>query len=376
MTVFAPLSTTTWPHAVAAALAAVRRASSSADRSPSPSALDARAGTQPRELAGMGRQHARPEGARSTTRRASPSSAAPRRRGPAAAARARRRGPRGACARARSSRGPGRRPGPSDDRVVIVVEDPGDRRLRVDLLDVVLGQGHRRRLDDLRREQRLERLGNGERDEPGAGPTRGPADEQRRARVVERAGDRRGPCRTCPCGRAAAAPAAAPRRPGRPSSGRRMRRRPRPSACASCRPKPSGRSLSHRRPARPPPRPGLRRDSARSRSIRARMRRSRSSSRSSMSSGKTYRPPAVRIPNAIATAYSASWLIDTAMRSMPSCSARRSARPWSRTEGWPVGRRWISISVQPMPRTPSPSTLLTASLAAHRPAKFSGRSRT
>jgi hypothetical protein len=45
---------------------------------------------------------------------------------------------------------------------VVVVEDPGEGRLRVDLLDVVLGQGHRRRLDDLRCEQRLERLGHGE----------------------------------------------------------------------------------------------------------------------------------------------------------------------------------------------------------------------
>src|SRR3972149_4066364 len=64
------------------------------------------------------------------------------------------------------------------------------------------------------------------------------------------------------------------------------------------------------------------------------------------------------------------------MRTMPSWSARRRARPPRRTEGWPVGRRTISISRQPTPRTPSPSTLLMASLAAQRPAEGSGRCRT
>ena len=44
--------------------------------------------------------------------------------------------------------------------------------------------------------------------------------------------------------------------------------------------------------------------------------------------------------------------------------------------GWPVGIRSISMSRQPIPRTPSPRTLLTASLAAQRPANVSGRSRT
>src|SRR5688500_6630662 len=82
------------------------------------------------------------------------------------------------------------------------------------------------------------------------------------------------------------------------------------------------------------------------------------------------------MPNAIATAYSDSCVIDTAIRPMPSWSARAAARPWRRTEGAPVGRRWISMSRQPMPRTPRPSTLLTASFAAHRPANVSGRSRT
>ena len=61
--------------------------------------------------------------------------------------------------------------GTDDERVVLVVEDPRQSRLRVDLLDVVLGQGHRRGLDDLRGEQRLERLGDGQRDEPRAGPS-------------------------------------------------------------------------------------------------------------------------------------------------------------------------------------------------------------
>ncbi len=126
--------------------------------------------------------------------------------------------------------------------------------------------------------------------------------------------------------------------------------------------------------ARPPSIP------ERSRSRRPRMRartwRSRSSRRASMSTGNTNVPPWVRMPNAMATAYSCSWLMDTAIRVMPSWSARRSARSCSCTVGWPVGSRTISISRQPTPRTPSPRTLLTASLAAQRPARFSGRSRT
>jgi hypothetical protein len=52
------------------------------------------------------------------------------------------------------------------------------------------------------------------------------------------------------------------------------------------------------------------------------------------------------------------------------------ARPWRRTRGWPVGSRSISMSRQPMPRTPRPSTFDTASLAAQRPAMVSGRPRT
>ena len=83
----------------------------------------------------------------------------------------------------------GPQPGAQHDRVVLVVEDARQRRLWVDLLDVVLGQGHRRRLDHLGREERLERLGDGERDEACAGPTGGLAHEQCGPGVVERAGD-------------------------------------------------------------------------------------------------------------------------------------------------------------------------------------------
>ena len=79
--------------------------------------------------------------------------------------------------------------GPDDDRIVVVVEDPGERRLRVDLLDVVLRQRHRRRLDDLGGEQRLKRFRDRQRDEPRAGPARRAADEERRAGVVQGAGN-------------------------------------------------------------------------------------------------------------------------------------------------------------------------------------------
>jgi hypothetical protein len=69
-------------------------------------------------------------------------------------------------------------------------------------------------------------------------------------------------------------------------------------------------------------------------------------------------------------------VIETAILAIPSWRDRRSARPLSRTAGCPVGSRSISISFQPIPRTPSPRTLLTASFAAQRPANVSGRSRT
>jgi hypothetical protein len=87
----------------------------------------------------------------------------------------------------------GRQPGPQsgadDEGVVIVIEDPRKRGLGVDLFDVVLRQRHRRRLDDLRGEQWLERLRHGKRDETDARPTRGPTHEQGRSGIVERAGD-------------------------------------------------------------------------------------------------------------------------------------------------------------------------------------------
>ncbi len=80
-------------------------------------------------------------------------------------------------------------PRPEYDRVVFVIEDPGDRGLGIDFLEIVLGQGHRRRLDDFRGEQRLERLRDRERDEPSAGAAAGAADEERGPRVIERSGD-------------------------------------------------------------------------------------------------------------------------------------------------------------------------------------------
>ena len=78
---------------------------------------------------------------------------------------------------------------PDDEGVVLVVQDAGHRGFRVDLLDVVLGQRHRRRLDDLRREQRLERFGDGQRHKAGTGPAGRTAHEEGSAGVVQRAGD-------------------------------------------------------------------------------------------------------------------------------------------------------------------------------------------
>src|SRR6188508_1337015 len=52
-------------------------------------------------------------------------------------------------------------------------------------------------------------------------------------------------------------------------------------------------------------------------------------------------------------------------------SARRAARPWRYTCGAPAGLGRISISRQPTPLTPRPSTLLMASFAAQRPASRS-----
>ena len=51
----------------------------------------------------------------------------------------------------------------------------------------------------------------------------------------------------------------------------------------------------------------------------------------------------------------------------PIAARRSSARPWSVTVGCPARVRRISISLQPTPRTPRPSTFETASFAAQRP---------
>jgi hypothetical protein len=56
---------------------------------------------------------------------------------------------------------PRAQPRADDDGVVLVVEDPGESGFGIDLLDAVLGQPHGGRLDDLGREQRLQRLGHG-----------------------------------------------------------------------------------------------------------------------------------------------------------------------------------------------------------------------
>jgi hypothetical protein len=76
-----------------------------------------------------------------------------------------------------------------DQAVVFVIEDARQGTVRIDLLDIVFRERHRGRLDDPGREQRLERFGNGQGDQTGAGPTGGTAHEQSRARVVERSGD-------------------------------------------------------------------------------------------------------------------------------------------------------------------------------------------
>ena len=201
-------------------------------------------------------------------------------------------------------------PGAHDDRVVIVVEDPGEGRLGIDLLDVVLGQPHRRRLDDLGREQGLERFGHGERDEPGPGPTRCAADEQGRARVVQRAREDEDLAEGAFV--AALVPDRQQRRRDRvvEDLGAVDRRRRRlgtgvrgrivadeaEPAAAGHRPIPSVESAATPSPgvAGPPSDVAVPSSfaafascSARSRSIRASSRRSRSSRRSSMSSGKT-----------------------------------------------------------------------------------------
>ena len=236
----APLSTTTWLHSVAAADAARTRAASSPLRSPSssgswPLPARSRANSPACGVSTQGRvtlvHHS---SADASVRSASASRTAG---GPAALL-----GRRQDEAQevGRGQRRP--QPGPDHQGVVLVVEDLRQRGLRVHLLDVVLGQGHRRGLDDLGGEQRLERLGHGEGHEAGAGTTRGAADEQRRAGVVQRARDheqlaeralvaprarapgRGAPSRRRPAGRRRpAAPTQRRTPPGRP------RRRPNPT---------------------------------------------------------------------------------------------------------------------------------------------------
>ena len=77
-----------------------------------------------------------------------------------------------------------------------------------------------------------------------------------------------------------------------------------------------------------------------------------------------------RVPTATATARSRMCEMLTASGdARPSAARRSSARPCSATMGWPSGVRRISISRQPTPRIPRPSTFETASFAAHLPAR-------
>ena len=184
---------------------------------------------------------------------------------------------------------------------MLVIEDPGERGVGIDLLDIVLGQGHRRRLDDLGREHRLERLRHGQRDEAGPGAPGGAGDEQGGARVIERARDDQ------QLAERALVPAC---RPFRQEAGRdrvvKLRRTVRerhvglgsirdgdltPAEADGCL---AGHQVSVAS--------RVACAAACKRSSRARIRRSRSSMRSSMSRGKTYLPPVVRTPKAIATA--------------------------------------------------------------------------
>ena len=199
----------------------------------------------------------------------------------------------------------GPQPGPDDDRVVFVIEDPRVRRLRVELLDIVLRQGHRRRLDDLRREHRLEGLRHGQRHEAGPGPAGRPRHQEGCAGVVERARDDEE--------LAERALMAACRALGEQRSrdrvielGGTIRERCRVVGAA----RGGGTAIATTEPDRTlAGHQALDGSASRAawvaawrRSRRARIVRSRSSIRSSMSSGKTYRPPAVRTPKAIATA--------------------------------------------------------------------------
>src|SRR5439155_18842621 len=80
---------------------------------------------------------------------------------------------------------------------------------------------------------------------------------------------------------------------------------------------------------------------------------------------------AQRRPTATATARSLMCEIDTESGSRrPMACRRASAPPWSVTVGCPARVRLISISRQPTPRTPRPSTFDTASFAAQRPERW------
>ena len=153
MTVRAPLSTTTWPQALRGI-----------DRGDDPrvividevavgAGLHAACRPQARELASVRRQHdgasdplppavlrgERPERLRIDDGRRG-IGVAGHREDPADEVSGRERSPKA---------------GPDDEGVVVVVEDHRESGLRVDLLEVVLRERHRRRLDDLRGEQRL-----------------------------------------------------------------------------------------------------------------------------------------------------------------------------------------------------------------------------
>jgi hypothetical protein len=87
-------------------------------------------------------------------------------------------------------------------------------------------------------------------------------------------------------------------------------------------------------------------------------------------------PPAVRIPKAIATAYSDSWVIETAMPAHPQLLGP-APRAAVERDGRLPGRQPLHLDVrQPMPADAQAQDLRTASLAAQRPANVSGRSRT
>ena len=299
ITVLAPFSTTTWFHGRRRVAGAPRAGRVVGREVAVRLGLEAAARPQPGELAGVRGEDGRPAialppvlvGRERAERLGVEDDAGALPSSPAA------RSSRTSSAVAR----PGRRPGPMTIASWSWSRIAGEGRLRVDLLDVVLRQGHRRRLDDLRREQRLERLGHRERHEPGARPARGPADEQRGAGVVERAGDDEELAE-----RALVAALVADRAGALTRSGRRGARRPRRAASGRRLPARRRRPSAGRTPSRHAgPRLQLGRSassglgapafsscSSRSRSIRASSRRSRSSSRSSMSSGKTYLPAA------------------------------------------------------------------------------------